>query len=182
MLLPVLNLAREKAKTTYCAGNLRQLMLVTLEYANDFNGFLFPAPRLETWPLSFRDVLHRPKDVKILNCGSKNAKRRDNRAYYPLCSYARNSSFSQRKQTKVEKFTKSTVLYCDATFDNIGSDAANGADYWKSKITDCHDKGSANYLFPDGRIIKIPYSHMRLNLNGRIYFDPWSAKVGPMYK
>ena len=187
LLLPALNMAREKAKTTKCVGNLRQLMLVTYDYANDYNGFLFPAPPSEQWPLSFRDVLFRPKEVKILNCGSKNAKRVDNRAYYPLCSYARNISFAVYGQKKVEKLTKSKTLYCDATQHTIARDQYNEWDHWRGRITNCHDKGSANYAFPDGRIIKIPKKHMfQKNKSGYeygiFYIWPGTTQCGPMYK
>jgi prepilin-type N-terminal cleavage/methylation domain-containing protein/prepilin-type processing-associated H-X9-DG protein len=40
MLLPALNKAREKAKQTKCAGNLRQIMTITLTYANDSDDIL----------------------------------------------------------------------------------------------------------------------------------------------
>jgi prepilin-type N-terminal cleavage/methylation domain-containing protein/prepilin-type processing-associated H-X9-DG protein len=41
VLLPVLNLAREKAQQIYCLNNLKQLQLAILMYAND-NGEKFP--------------------------------------------------------------------------------------------------------------------------------------------
>jgi len=43
MLLPALNVAREKAKTLSCLSNLKQLGYITNQYMDDFNGLLFPA-------------------------------------------------------------------------------------------------------------------------------------------
>ena len=42
MLLPALSKAREKAQRVRCVGNLKQLVLITLMYADDFNGALPP--------------------------------------------------------------------------------------------------------------------------------------------
>lgn len=40
MLLPSLNLAKEKAKSISCSGNLKQVSLAFIQYADDFKGFL----------------------------------------------------------------------------------------------------------------------------------------------
>ena len=43
MLLPALNKAREKARRGVCAGNLHQIGIAIISYADDFNGW-FPYP------------------------------------------------------------------------------------------------------------------------------------------
>jgi prepilin-type N-terminal cleavage/methylation domain-containing protein/prepilin-type processing-associated H-X9-DG protein len=43
MLLPALNKAREKARRGVCAGNLHQIGIALISYADDFNGW-FPCP------------------------------------------------------------------------------------------------------------------------------------------
>jgi prepilin-type N-terminal cleavage/methylation domain-containing protein/prepilin-type processing-associated H-X9-DG protein len=43
MLLPALNKAREKARRGVCAGNLHQIGIAMISYADDFNGW-FPYP------------------------------------------------------------------------------------------------------------------------------------------
>ena len=42
MLLPALNKAREKGRSAYCTGNLRQLGQEILLYCNDFNEYFLP--------------------------------------------------------------------------------------------------------------------------------------------
>ncbi|MEI8248810.1 MAG: type II secretion system protein, partial [Lentisphaerota bacterium] len=42
MLLPALNKARTVAKRSSCANNLKQIMLATLQYGNDFDGIVPP--------------------------------------------------------------------------------------------------------------------------------------------
>jgi prepilin-type N-terminal cleavage/methylation domain-containing protein/prepilin-type processing-associated H-X9-DG protein len=46
MLLPALNKAREKARRGVCAGNLHQIGVAMISYADDFNGW-FPYPDCE---------------------------------------------------------------------------------------------------------------------------------------
>ena len=41
LLLPALNIAREKAKSTSCRGNLKQIGLAMEMYSNDYNDFIF---------------------------------------------------------------------------------------------------------------------------------------------
>lgn len=43
MLLPALNKARDAARSARCLSNLRQIMLTTSMYANDFNGVMYAA-------------------------------------------------------------------------------------------------------------------------------------------
>ena len=51
MLLPALTQARNQSKQILCAGNLKQLGLTNLAYANDYNGVLAPHYwPAEIWP------------------------------------------------------------------------------------------------------------------------------------
>ncbi len=43
MLLPALNRARERARTTNCIGNLKQISTASLQYQPDFDDFLLPS-------------------------------------------------------------------------------------------------------------------------------------------
>lgn len=62
MLLPVLGVAREKARRISCAGNLKQLGMAIMMYADDHNGVL-PAP---LWASDFNEMLNE-KYVEDLN-------------------------------------------------------------------------------------------------------------------
>ena len=53
MLLPALNLAREKARSTSCVNNLKQIGLALNNYAADFNGMYRPPQSGGKWNLNF---------------------------------------------------------------------------------------------------------------------------------
>jgi len=50
MLLPALNNAREKAKSIYCLNNLKTIYLASMQYVDDYDGYLPPAEN-SRWPL-----------------------------------------------------------------------------------------------------------------------------------
>ena len=57
ILLPALNSAREQAKQAVCLNNLRQIVLASNNYANDFDGFFIPAysvTNIPTYTAGFR--------------------------------------------------------------------------------------------------------------------------------
>jgi prepilin-type processing-associated H-X9-DG protein/prepilin-type N-terminal cleavage/methylation domain-containing protein len=49
ILLPALSAAREQAKATVCASNIRQIGMAMLAYSNDYNGCLFNQRDYERW-------------------------------------------------------------------------------------------------------------------------------------
>ena len=64
MLLPALNKARTVAKRSSCANNLKQVMLATLQYGNDFDGIVPPGFVYEnggTKCMTFANLLQRGK-------------------------------------------------------------------------------------------------------------------------
>ncbi|MFA6103337.1 MAG: type II secretion system protein [Victivallaceae bacterium] len=61
MLLPALNKARVVAKKSNCASNLKQIMLATLQYGNDFDGMVPPAFIYESGNMTFVNILRRGK-------------------------------------------------------------------------------------------------------------------------
>ena len=51
MLLPALSAARERARTIYCLNNLKQIFPATVQYSEDFNGFVgVPYIAIKTTP------------------------------------------------------------------------------------------------------------------------------------
>ena len=49
LLLPALNIAREKAKSTSCRGILKQIGLAMEMYSNDYNDFMLPMRSKNRW-------------------------------------------------------------------------------------------------------------------------------------
>ena len=56
MLLPALNKARDKAKSTSCQNKQKQIMLGVLSYVNDYTDY-FPAPYSSWYPLLYKSYL-----------------------------------------------------------------------------------------------------------------------------
>lgn len=73
MLLPALNQSRERAKRSSCVGNLRQIGLAHVIYADSHNGFLVPGVSklgAIVWPSHLNLVLGRNTRGKIFSCPS----------------------------------------------------------------------------------------------------------------
>ncbi len=79
MLLPALNTAREKARTSSCTSNLKQTMLYNILYANDYNDWYLPAGAPSNYlglnPTTWANVLYNLgylSDEKSILCPSVN--------------------------------------------------------------------------------------------------------------
>lgn len=60
MLLPALNRARGKGQQIFCANNIRQLGLATINYTSDYEGYLPPRyPNPVGGPRSWNDILQK---------------------------------------------------------------------------------------------------------------------------
>ncbi len=73
MLLPALNRARDRAKSTTCVNNLKQLGNCNLLYSQDYNGFLIPHERaaLQYWFCLFDNGSLFSGQSKLLLCPSE---------------------------------------------------------------------------------------------------------------
>jgi len=73
ILFPVFAKAREKARQTSCASNLKQIALGALMYAQDYDEFLCIAQPLAGPPVLFFDSVLQPyvKNTQIFKCPSK---------------------------------------------------------------------------------------------------------------
>ena len=56
MLLPALNSSREKARSSNCIGNLKQIGTYCTSYANDFNDWLVPSFHTTEWYSVFCNI------------------------------------------------------------------------------------------------------------------------------
>ena len=56
MLLPALNQSREKARSSSCTSNLKQIGTYSINYANDFNDWLVPSYHNAEWYSIFCNV------------------------------------------------------------------------------------------------------------------------------
>jgi prepilin-type N-terminal cleavage/methylation domain-containing protein/prepilin-type processing-associated H-X9-DG protein len=77
MLLPALNKAREKARRGVCAGNLHQIGVAMVSYADDSNGW-FPYPDVNpdmnnSAPTLFKHQLYSPKPGGVVEVGDVEA-------------------------------------------------------------------------------------------------------------
>lgn len=54
ILLPALNMVREKSRSINCTSNLKQIGLAFLQYANDYGDLVLYMKNLQSWP---RDIL-----------------------------------------------------------------------------------------------------------------------------
>ena len=76
MLLPALNAAREKAKSTNCKSNLKQLGLAFVMYSNDYRDWIYPARgfaySLIDWRVMFKE--HKYLNGKVYICPSEDVR------------------------------------------------------------------------------------------------------------
>jgi len=103
MLLPGLNMAREKAKQTKCAGNCHQIDVAIHNYIDDHNDCIpyvadagFPSPVINYWSENFQDYIH---SEEILKCPS--LERSFAVANHIRCDYGRNYSHISTKPPMV---------------------------------------------------------------------------------
>ena len=72
MLLPALGAAKERARQTSCAGNLRQLGLATLLYAEDYNGCYSVRDELQRGSGHWADLSSWGRDLLCVGMNWKN--------------------------------------------------------------------------------------------------------------
>lgn len=108
ILFPVFAQAREKARTTQCMNNLRQLSLAMLAYAADYDDRLPPAPR---WSDS---IAARIRDPITFRCPSVPPGK---------FGYAMNSRLSRQTMSKLENGHAIPLLYDSSNLERNAHDA-----------------------------------------------------------
>lgn len=168
LLFPTFSRTRESARTTTCAGNLRQLGLTMEMYVNDNNGFypLPEAPRLLcTWVNRIEPYL---KSTQVLQCPSFpngdfvsgcptreiiNEEGFEHHGSYSLNTL--NPSPAQRHKLRVSSLShpSSSILLLDGTNDIFtfpGWPNPDVRDLREKGIVPRHNGNGVNVLFADG--------------------------------
>lgn len=87
MLLPALNSARERAKSVKCVGNIKDLTLSTLSYADDYQGRIISSINADAdygarvWSVVLINNKYIPKNNNLLYCPSMDIPASFNRYY-----------------------------------------------------------------------------------------------------
>ena len=74
MLLPALNAAREKAKSTNCKSNLKQMGLAFVMYSSDYSDWIYPVRGVANidWRVMFKE--HKYLNGKVYICPSEDVR------------------------------------------------------------------------------------------------------------
>ncbi len=173
ILFPVFSRAREKARTSACQNNLKQIGLAFNMYVNDWDEETPRAcfsPSGATWPGDYRwmDAL-RPyiRNVQIFVCPSKKANK-----YIPwsagnyggyACNYAywNENGFPPRGWHPMGKSlaeiaqTAETILACDGPGNDfvVACDTASNQEYIRGTLkNNARHNDGLNFLFCDGHV------------------------------
>jgi len=102
LLLPALNVSREKAKSIGCMGNLRQIGVAALSYASDYNGW-FLQPMTSTqyyWSNGLIDLKYHPSlNGMLCPCPTPPSKFSNNTSAYASYGVNRDMSRSSRDES-----------------------------------------------------------------------------------
>ena len=200
MLLPALSVAREKARSIACLNNLKQCGLITISYANDYDGFQPCKPGLRGWYQHVFDYVH----PNIYSDGTRRKPYRETGSHLVTCpsdrdpgywdiawSYSANynlttSAYGAPKPVSALKSASRDFL----AFDGWGRGGANasigapwhflGSDhpYHQGKRTDAAANGKLtvhggkfNVLFCDGHVWSSPgWPQMESNVKNGDYW------------
>lgn len=180
MLLPALNQARERARSTSCISNLKQQGSLSQMYSNDNNDFLVSARGWNwsynygyIWRSSTRSAYH--FDSKIFHCPSQTIKSFPEDPYKLRGSYAMNGcnqtavdgenpaglmnslsplpngTFPSRKISQIRS-ASSVLMFLEVTADTIVYNSSGNIRNFNatSKQNGIRHAGSANFCFVDG--------------------------------
>ncbi len=155
ILFPVFAKAREKARQSSCASNLKQLGLASLAYSHDYDGkypgtYYIGVPWTGTWMYWYLVVTPYVKNQQIFYCPSKsNATAPDQSYGVPSWYY----SVSDSDLGNTPYGIAGTVMIMEATW-GVFDGNIFFASYKSSadgRIRDDHNDG-ANFAFADGHV------------------------------
>jgi len=176
MLLPALNQAREKAKTIKCAGNLKQIGLAVMLYAQDWDGWIYPRKgsgtilwytRLNEDHINNEQVFHCPSNIDFafdddhLSYGF-NYKGSDGSGNGLGHTWTHNP-LSAVKIANVK--TPSTTMYCtDSNGDGLVDSIITQSGV-STYLVGTRHSGGANALWVDGHVKRYNFAEIDDRLN-----------------
>ena len=126
LLLPSLARAREQAKATYCRNNLKQMGIVTMQYIDDTNGWIYrfhcegyPWVRPDHGDLFLGGYLKKNSNAKLLICPSDLSPFLNDGASVP-CSYGLNIKICAGTAVKRHRHPARTFILIDSQNANQG--------------------------------------------------------------
>lgn len=191
MLLPALNKAREVAKESNCAGNLKQIGTAHSLYAVDFNDFIvttgpMPNPKKPAAPAILWQAYYAATYLAITNVSNYNGI-----LYCPAAAkhdlatsrtdYAHNNDIMTGPTAKYRfsQIKNGAMLHCDTGWGAVNSTVVDVTYYViNTRIAFRHAGKYANFLFADGHVGNIsayssPVERQRLtNRKLKIATDP----------
>lgn len=206
MLLPALQNARESARQTVCAGNLKQIGVTYLSYADDYDGWIIPSNNgvsdSTAWFINLQQEGYMPQTNSkncVFTCPSQNDPW--HKQYWGIDFYSSygvnscvglgissgDSAVKLRRFKDIEKTykkTQATALAIDCIsgryviHKNTNATESAFGETPPANIKARHNK-SANFLFCDGHVkaLKAPFSPQSTNVN---ILDP-DSKQYPEY-
>lgn len=183
MLLPALNQAREKARSSNCIGNMKQIMLASLMYAEENNDMMAPSNafsknlemflmgtdnlnqpgKLSTAHISDRKVFNCPAEVKAgMICGNRGTYGDQGQPDKPAAQCKLNKM--NPRYAYISEMSPAGITMTGAKyFQNSASILGNG---WGDICLRHTNKANAGFI--DGSAG--PLSEMEIEATGSIYF------------
>jgi prepilin-type N-terminal cleavage/methylation domain-containing protein/prepilin-type processing-associated H-X9-DG protein len=197
MLLPALSQARERARQSVCANNLKQIGLAILMYCQDWDEYIpnhpFPTVYGYTWANRIKSYLNDKTSGNYLQrpgpffCPSdRSISATEHRQFYS--SYGLNRAFfgidtpqpPWHRWVKLSKVSSlhggsEILLVTETTWDYGGYCRAS-----RGYVPDTHGNNLANVLFVDGHVGQMSVNRLNTNqyTNEQYYAPPWYYYLG----
>jgi prepilin-type N-terminal cleavage/methylation domain-containing protein/prepilin-type processing-associated H-X9-DG protein len=155
ILFPVLAQAREKARQTQCASNLRQIGMAINMYVQDHDG-QFPAVHAGVaGPGASKVMLGRWTDIIASYTNDQRIHQCPSFTDPSLYSYILNAWFAHATNSSAIPDWSGTIIVAERRegFDHFGYHPWDGTEAMRQAIGTERHNGGANYLFADGHVV-----------------------------